>query len=291
MHFATNHVRWGEHRGGMFVEVTGSNASGAPLTRSWHLLAEGDDGPLIPAMAVAAIVRNALHGRAPLPGARAAVRDLELDDYTDSFARRAIFTGIRSDQATDALPLYAQILGEAWHTLPPQIRDMHDVHGTVTAEGRASIERGRSLLARLLCAVVGFPKTGSDIPVRVRFDASPKGNMFKGEMPISETWSRKFGGDVFSSRQFAGSGRSAHLLCERFGGLTFAMALVVAGGHLSLVLRGWSLFGLALPLWLGPRSQACESAEDGRFNFHVRISHPLTGLIVRYQGWLVGERS
>ena len=30
-----------------------------------------------------------------------------------------------------------------------------------------------------------------------------------------------------------------------------------------------------------------ESAEDGRFNFHVEISHPLTGLIVRYRGWLV----
>jgi hypothetical protein len=26
-----------------------------------------------------------------------------------------------------------------------------------------------------------------------------------------------------------------------------------------------------------------ESAEDGRFNFHVEIGHPLTGLIVRYR--------
>ena len=60
MHFATNHIRWGEHRGGMFVEVCGTDASGAPLTRAWHMLAEGDDGPLIPAMAVEAIVRNAL---------------------------------------------------------------------------------------------------------------------------------------------------------------------------------------------------------------------------------------
>ncbi len=30
-HFATNHVRWGEHRGGMFVEVEGTNVSGSPI--------------------------------------------------------------------------------------------------------------------------------------------------------------------------------------------------------------------------------------------------------------------
>jgi hypothetical protein len=40
---------------------------------------------------------------------------------------------------------------------------------------------------------------------------------------------------------------------------------------------------------LGPRSEAYESADHDRFNFHVQISHPLTGLIVRYDGWLVEE--
>jgi hypothetical protein len=65
MHAATNRIRWGEHRGGMFVEVEGVDASQAPLKRSWHLLAEGDDGPLIPSMAIEAIIRNALRGRVP----------------------------------------------------------------------------------------------------------------------------------------------------------------------------------------------------------------------------------
>ena len=35
MHFVSRHLRWGEHRGGMFVEVEGANASGA------------DDSPLM----------------------------------------------------------------------------------------------------------------------------------------------------------------------------------------------------------------------------------------------------
>jgi hypothetical protein len=62
MHFVTNHVRWGQHRGGMFVEVAGRSANGESVVREWHLLAEGDDGPLIPCMAVDAVIRKALAG-------------------------------------------------------------------------------------------------------------------------------------------------------------------------------------------------------------------------------------
>jgi hypothetical protein len=281
MHFASNHIRWGEHRGGMFVEVEGTDAAGAPLKRSWHLIADGDDGPLIPSMAVEAIVRDVLQGQTPPPGARAAVRELELDAYERLFAARPIYTGIRDDGASATAPLYADILGDAWQKLPEQIRAMHDIRDAARAEGRGRVERGRSVLARLACAVVGFPRDTADTPVSVQFEASNG----------IETWTRTFGNDRFHSRQFAGRGRCEHLLCERFGPLTFAMALVVAGDRLSLVLRRWSIFGLPLPMWLCPRSQSHESAEQGRFNFHVEISHPLTGLIVRYDGWLVRTSS
>jgi hypothetical protein len=52
------------------------------------------------------------------------------------------------------------------------------------------------------------------------------------------------------------------------------------------VIRRWTLFGVPLPLCLGPRSRASESVENGRFRFDVQIRHPLTGLIVRYRGLL-----
>ena len=275
MHFASNRLCWGEHRGGMFVEVEGRAASGKPIKRSWHLLAEGDDGPLIPSMAVEALVRKALDRRIPPPGARAASRDLELDDYEELFARRTIHTGVR-EGALDASPLYARLLGSAWHGLPPEIRDMHHVAGTTSAQGRASVKRGTGLLARLAAAIVGFPKAVEDTPVSVRFDVSD----------AQETWTRRFGHESFSSRQFAGRGRSERLLCERFGPLVFAMALVADGPRLRLVLRRWSAFGMPLPMWLCPRSQSSETVADGRFRFHVEIDHPITGLIVRYRGWL-----
>ncbi len=96
VHWVSNHVGWGAHRGGMFVEVDGVDDAGRPVTRSWHLLAEGDDGPLIPSMAVEGIVRRLLDGQRPDPGARAAVRELELEDYDKLFARRTIHTGFRN---------------------------------------------------------------------------------------------------------------------------------------------------------------------------------------------------
>jgi hypothetical protein len=277
MHFVTAHLRWGEHRGGMFVEVEGRDGEGAPVTCAWHLLAEGDDGPLIPSMAVEAIVRGVLAGRRPAPGARASIRDLELEDYEPPFADRMIFTGART--APPLTPLYRGILGDAWESLPPQIRALHDVDRSLTAHGRASVERGRGLPARIAGRIMGFPGAVADTALAVRFELNDG----------VETWTRTFGAKSFSSRQSAGRGRWEWLLCERFGPLTFAMALVAGGGRLVLVLRGWRLFGLPLPMWLCPRSTAYEHVEDGRFAFHVEISHPLTGLIVRYRGWLAPD--
>lgn len=277
MHWATNRLSWGEHRGGMFVAVEGADKAGGPARRSWHLLAEGDDGPLIPSMAVEAIIRKALDGCVPLPGARTAVRDVELEDYEALFVGKTIHPGFRDDTGKGKA-LYPGLLGDAWKGLPAQIRAMHE--GATAAEGHARVERGESLLSRLTAWLVGFPTAAADIPVKVRFDIDDDG----------ETWTRTFGSERFSSRQFAGDSRSERLLCERFGPLTFAMALVAGENRLSLVLRRWSFLGLPLPMWLCPRSTSYETVEDGRFRFHVDISHPLAGLIVRYRGWLEPAR-
>ena len=73
---------------------------------------------------------------------------------------------------------------------------------------------------------------------------------------------------------------------ERFGPLFVDMALVVDAMNLRYVVRRWGLFGIALPLWMGPVAAANETVQDGKFCFDVKISHPLTGLIVHYRGVL-----
>jgi hypothetical protein len=143
-HFVSNVVRWGEHRGGMFVSIDGIDIDGNGIERSWHLLAEGDDGPFIPSMAVEAIVRRGLAGASPAPGARSAVRDLELTDYEALFRNRAIYTGRRESRSDTALaPLYQRLLGDAWKHLPAALQTMHDCRAGLKAEGVASVERGR----------------------------------------------------------------------------------------------------------------------------------------------------
>ena len=276
MHFATNHLRRGEHRGGMFVAIEATHASGEQHRRSWHLLAERESGPYIPSMAVAALILKLLDGQVPRMGARAATRDLELTDYQPLFAARQIVTGIRDESAGHNAPIYAQVLGQAWDRLPAEIRTIHNVRDKALASGRASVERGRGLLARLLAAMIGFPEPSPDTSVSVRFAVE------HGE----EHWMRRFGGKSFVSRQFAGQAKEQFLLCERFGPLTFAMALVVQNTRLAYILRRWSVLGVALPMWLGPNVFAYEAVESGRFRFYVEISHWLTGLIVRYRGWL-----
>lgn len=273
MHWTTNTLRWGEHRGGMFVELKGAGADGVAQTHSWHLLAEGSDGPLIPSMAVQAVVLKHLARAPPRPGARACVDDIELEDYERLFASRTIYTGVRTPVRKDAL-LYERILGDAWASLPFAIREMHS--GMPSAEGRGRVDRGSSPLAMLAGAMMSFPPAGADLSVRVTFEQTPGG----------EVWRRTFGGHSFQSHQYDGVGKSERLIVERFGALEFAMALVVEGDRVRLATRRWKAFGIALPLWLAPRSNAYEREEGGAFHFFVEISHPLTGLIVRYSGWL-----
>jgi hypothetical protein len=278
MHAATNVLRWGEHRGGMFVAVEGADHDGRKVEVSWHMIAEGDDGPLIPSMALEAIIRRRLDGRRGAPGARAALRELELADYEALFARRKIVCGVREQTGADA-PLYRRLLGDAYAALPAPIQAMHALTGTLTAEGRATVERGSGVLARAIGALFGFPPAARDIPVKVDF-ALRDGR---------EVWRRDFAGRTFTSTQEEGRGRFDRLLCERFGPFAFGIALVREADRLDLLARGWSVFGIPLPRALVPHVTAYESVEEGRFRFHVEIKLPLVGLVVRYRGWLVAR--
>lgn len=279
LHRVSHRLGIGEHRGGMFVAVTGKGADGTTLARSWHLVAERDDGPFIPAMAAGAIIRGWLAGKTPEPGARPAAGALPLADFTPLFSRFAIHAGIRDDIDDPAVPLYRRVLAQAWAKLLPPVAAMHDSTETRTVAGTARVERGKGILSRIVAALIGFPAEAADIPVRVRFDRAA------GE----ETWIRTFGTKSFRSRQSVAKGRHAGLLNEDFGPFRVLIALVPDDGRLRLVIRGWRFLGLPLPLFLAPVGETFEEERDGTFRFHVEIGSPITGLIVRYVGWLHPE--
>jgi hypothetical protein len=110
-------------------------------------------------------------------------------------------------------PLYRRLLGDAYEALPAPIRAMHDLDQSITAQGRANVDRGATFGARIIAAVTGFPPAGRDIPVTVEF-------RLRGGREI---WRRDFAGRVLLSTQEEGRGRFDRLLCERFGPFAFGM--------------------------------------------------------------------
>lgn len=272
-HVVLNAAMYGEHRGGMFVQADGVR-DGQPVQRTWHMLAEGDDGPLIPSMACAALVRRALAGDPPLPGARSGIDALSLADYEAMLAPRAIVTGWRED-ATGAI--YQQVLGAAFAALPATLQRLHQPGAVAHWQGRAQVTRGKGRLAGMVAGVFGFPQGGLDVPVSVRFRTDAAG---------VESWQRNFAGRIMVSSQEVGQGRFAHLIVERFGPFAFGLALVLRDDKLHLIPRRWAFFGLPMPRALMPRGDSYETETDGQFRFHVEITLPLIGPVVCYEGQL-----
>lgn len=170
---------------------------------------------------------------------------------------------------------YARVLGAAWADVDGVVRAMHD--GVAVATGEARIAHGGGPLAWLAVRVLGFPPAAESVPVCVAFARAHEG----------ETWTRHFGAHMLRSRQWAGDG----LLVEQFGVLRFESALEPTGDRLNIILRRWSVLGVALPRWLGPRAKAYEASEGGVFRFFVEIRHPWIGLVIRYSGWLEPQAS
>ena len=273
-HAVINRLHGGEHRGGMIVQARGMQA-GKAVGASWHLLAEGDDGPFIPAMAAAVVIGRMRAGKRPAPGARAATAELELSDFQPFFDARAITTGAWSALDSTA-PVFRQVLGGAFERLPPEVRALHAGRSDETWAGTASVERGEGWLVVLICAAIGLPAAAAETQVNVRI----------ARKPGKETWRRTFGGRSFTSVLTVGRDARERLICERFGVMTVAMALVLKDRVLEFVVRDWSVLGVPMPRAVAPLSTSHEREEAGRFVFDVEIGLPLIGRLVRYRGWL-----
>jgi hypothetical protein len=268
-HWTSNHIRWGEYRGGMFLAVTGTDG----ISRSWHMIAEADAGPLIPSMAAEGVIRRMMAGDVPPPGARPATGELQMSNYETLFRGHAIHYGIR-DHVDAQAPLFHRVLGPVWDRLPEVLKAGH--RAPLVLRGEAHIERGKGLLARFAGWLFRFPSEGSDMPTSVAMAVEGPG----------EAWTRQMGKNRFTSHLSAGKGRDEHLLVERFGPLSFGIALVWRDERLKYIVRQWKAFGIPMPPFLAPGGDSYETVIDGRFHFSVEIRHILTGPIVRYSGWL-----
>ena len=272
-HFCMKHIAGGAHRGGMFVEVDGLKDK-KPVTKSWHLVGEGDDGPLIPVIPLAILVKKMVKGDRPQHGSRAAMGDLTLADYEAEFSKLDIFTGVYGE--TEELSLYEEILGTAYEEMSEPLRNLHRIGKGKGFKGRCKVTRGRNPLAHIVATILRFPKAAPDIPVKVILTK-------KGD---KEIWERFFDGRRMVSMQEAGRGKQSRLVIERFGPIAIHLAVLVEDGRQVLQTVGWSFLGIPLPKILMPGGDVFEHDKDGRFNFHVDLVAPLFGRLVKYEGWL-----
>jgi len=271
---------WGVDASAMSMRVVGFEAQKthggalAAVEKTWTLVAEEGHGPEIPTMALPLCVEAILDGRVA-SGARHAGGVLTLEDFEPGFAALSISHETKSSVLPP--PLYERVMGRGCLALPGSVREMHRVAGDCGAQGEAVVEGPATFAARAVRKMMRFPEPGQH-PVHVSF----------AEMEGKEVWTRDFGGKAFHSELSEKKGR----LIERFGPLRVAFDLPVAGigsskgNGLEMKLRGWSVFGVPLPLALAPRSRAKEWDERGVFQFEVPIELPLIGLVIRYRGWL-----
>ncbi len=264
-------TRWaGSYRSAIEVRLFGTKGA-RRLERRWTLIASRGQGPEIPSLAVPLLLEKLAAGQID-PGARDAGGTLSLEDFRASLAGMASVQEVAETELPP--PLYARVMGARFDTLPPVVRQVHEVLRDGGASGVGHVTRGRNPVARLIARFLGFPPEGEH-PLHVSFL----------EREARERWTRDFAGTTFQSELSEREG----LLVERFGLLRFGFELPSAAGGLRMEMKRWWLGPIPLPLRLAPRSPAREWEEQGRFHFDVPISLPLVGLLVHYRGWLIPE--
>ena len=167
--------------------------------------------------------------------------------------------------------LFPSVLGAQFAALDPCLRWVHSGESR-RLRGSVTVERGSSVVARLLGVLASLPAAMRDAPIEVRIEVSGTG----------EKWVRLFAGQHL---MVSGLRRDGDLLVERLGPAALKFRLVVRDGALEWVLEHIAVFGIALRRkWF--RIAATIKARDGRYHFAVNSELIGAGRIVRYEGLL-----
>lgn len=265
----------GTDRGGMRVDIRLVDRDGVLRHRWWTLTVGAGDGPYIPTLPALAMLKVLATGDLAWRGASACVGILAYAAIADEFAPYSIKTQF-GDTAMP-IPLFRRLLGNDFNSLPAAVRRAHDVQGFLALEGEADATGPDNRVGAAIASLFRLPRAGKRLPVRVEMRAHEDG---------SETWTRIYPGVTMRST-LRRPDPATRQVDEVFGPIAVRLAWRVTAEGLELTTLRATLFGLPLPGFLRPRSDASEHADaDGTFRFDVPIALPLVGTIVHYRGWL-----
>jgi hypothetical protein len=165
--------------------------------------------------------------------------------------------------------LFPSRLGAAFGQLDPHLQWVHggesrDLVGSVT------VERGTSLVAKVLGALTSLPPVLNNAPIRIRMDVAG-GN---------ERWIRTYAGaHVMSSTLYKDGGA----LVERVGPVALTFRIIERDTGMDWQLQKVSMLGIPLPAtWF--EISARVDMQQGRYHFLIDSALRGIGRIVRYEG-------
>jgi ParB-like chromosome segregation protein Spo0J len=170
-----------------------------------------------------------------------------------------------------AQSLFPSRLGPEFAHLHPKLQWVHsgasrDLRGTVT------VQRGNSVIAKILGVLTSLPPTLENAPIRVQID-------IEGE---KQRWTRTY---VGKHRMTSTLVRQGDCLVEQLGPASFTFRLVERAAGIDWRLEQVSMMGIPLPAsWF--QISARVDLQNGRYHFLIDSALRGLGRIVCYEGLL-----
>jgi hypothetical protein len=167
--------------------------------------------------------------------------------------------------------LFPSRLGAGFGLLKPQLQWVHggesrDLRGSVT------VERGTSLIAKVLGRLTSLPPTLNDAAIQVRIDVDDQ----------KERWVRTYAGQ---HRMASVLFKHGDCLVEQLGLASFAFRLIARDAGIDWRLEQVSLAGIPLPVsWFSISARI--DLQGDRYHFSIDSAVRGVGRIVRYEGLL-----
>jgi hypothetical protein len=174
-------------------------------------------------------------------------------------------------------PLFPQTMERLFNRLPKPVKAQHGTVDILLSHGRCDIERGKDWASLLVGWLFKFPPAGRDLPTLVTVIAE------RGR----EIWHRDFGGEGIFTVLEPAAHNDTPVIVERFGIVTFDLAIGEVPNGITLSVAGMRALGIAVPRFLWPRLNAVEHAEAQRFHFDIDIDLSWGAKLIHYRGWVV----
>lgn len=184
---------------------------------------------------------------------------------------------VEAVRSSTAGELYRRIIGDDWRNLDAPVQRLHSGGMVTRGTGSFAVRHGTRRLARLMARLLRMPAVGENVSVGLVVTAHPEG----------ERWHRTFAGKPFITEQRDDDGK---FLVERNKGVDVWFRLAVIDGALlyqqTRAILNIGPWRLPLPRRLSTYIVASEraAADKSSVQVSVRVTMPLIGLLIEYEG-------